>query len=632
MLKSMRGAAGSWVVKGFIALLVLSFAAWGVGDIFVSRHSGAIALVGDREITANRFAMALQNQMAGVERQIGRRLTIPEARSFGLDQAALMGVARQEAMFAEAEELGVSASDIEVKLSIALNPAFHNALGEFDANQYRQTVEFSRITPAQYEEGQRRSLASAAVVNFAATGYALPAVMAERLHNFNNETRRVHYVTLDREAADEVASPDDDALQAHLAAHADAFSSPEFRKARYVLASVDALSKQMAATEQEALEIYEVRKSFYNTPETRRLRRIVYKSAEEAEAAKARLAEGVSFSDLAEEKGLSSRDTLLGYSSAGDFDPEIASAAFAEAEPGVIGPVETAFGPALIEIDAITPGESRSFDDVRDELLDTVRHDKALEEIVRIQTEIGDFVAGGADLELIAKNMGLELAETPVLDASGASPEGAVTGAASDRVFLSAMFAAEEGKVTQPISLSDESVVVLSVSEIVPPALRPLDEVRGAVTESLEAERIAEALAKAAEDIVARVSEGKLLAAEADAFGKTLSTSDKLKRSDKTADLPADLVESLFALDVGGAAWAARDGGARVVIAQVFEVEAPQGEESDAEKTALAARINSLAQGDIQELLTRAAVDARGVQVNKSALEETLGNIGGNTR
>ncbi len=633
MLKGMRGAAGSWVAKFFIAVLVLSFAAWGIGDIFISRHSGAIATVGDREIDVRRFSLALRNQMSGIERQIGRPLTMQEAQSFGLDQAAIIDLARQEAMFAEAEELGLSASDLEVKLSVALNPAFRNALGEFDASQYRQTLEFSGISPAEYEEGQRRAISSNAVAGFAATGYQLPAGMAERLHSFNNETRRFHYVTLGQEAAGDIAAPDDAALQAHLEANPEAFSSPEFRKARFVIASPDELAKQMSATEQEAREIYELRKSFYNSPETRKIRRIVFGSPEEAEAAKARLAEGATFFEVAEEKGLSAADTLLGRGPADSFEAAMADAAFAVAEPGVVGPVQTDFGPALLQVDAITPGASKSFEDVSEELLQTVRHDKALEEVLRIETEISDFVAGGADLDLIARNMGLEVAETPAVDADGASADGAATtGAAADPVFLSALFAAEEGAVSEPISLSDDSVVVFSLTGIVPPALRPLDEVRAAVAESLMAERTAAALAELAQQITDRVDQGDLLAAEADIFGKTLSTSENLTRSGASPDLPSDLVRTLFEKNAGGAAWAALDGGQKVVIAQVFEIEAPSGEESKAEEVSLAAQINSLAQSDIQEMLTRAAVQARGVKINNSAVEQALANISGNAR
>ena len=128
------------------------------------------------------------------------------------------------------------------------------------------------------------------------------------------------------------------------------------------------------------------------------------------------------------------------------------------------------------------------------------------------------------------------------------------------------------------------------------------------------------------------VNQGVLLAAEADALGESLSTSEEMKRSGAASDLPNTLVNELFDMQSGGVAWSALDGGARIVVAQTFEVNAPEGEESETEKLALAAQIDLLAQRDIQELLTRASVQERGVTVNQSALEQALANIGSYAR
>jgi peptidyl-prolyl cis-trans isomerase D len=56
MLNALRKQAGSWVVKALLLILVLSFAIWGVGDIFYGNPQQAtVAEVGDAEITANEL-------------------------------------------------------------------------------------------------------------------------------------------------------------------------------------------------------------------------------------------------------------------------------------------------------------------------------------------------------------------------------------------------------------------------------------------------------------------------------------------------------------------------------------------------------------------------------------------------
>ena len=48
MLDAMRRSAGTWVVKIFLGVIVLSFAVWGIGDIFRVSPDSAVAEVGDR--------------------------------------------------------------------------------------------------------------------------------------------------------------------------------------------------------------------------------------------------------------------------------------------------------------------------------------------------------------------------------------------------------------------------------------------------------------------------------------------------------------------------------------------------------------------------------------------------------
>ena len=55
MLDTIRNTAKSWVAGIFVALLVLSFAIWGVGDIFRGGGTQNVAEIGDEAITVKEF-------------------------------------------------------------------------------------------------------------------------------------------------------------------------------------------------------------------------------------------------------------------------------------------------------------------------------------------------------------------------------------------------------------------------------------------------------------------------------------------------------------------------------------------------------------------------------------------------
>ena len=73
MLEGMRKASQGWlgkivmsVVMGFI---ILSFAIWGVGDIFRGFGVGKLAQVGDTEIPVDSFRNQYQTMLQQLQRQ-----------------------------------------------------------------------------------------------------------------------------------------------------------------------------------------------------------------------------------------------------------------------------------------------------------------------------------------------------------------------------------------------------------------------------------------------------------------------------------------------------------------------------------------------------------------------------------
>ena len=89
MLKLMRRGAKSWVAKVLILLLIASFAVWGIGDIFSFRLDSRVAQVGEREVSGNAFANALERARARLTQQAGEVVSIADLRALGIDQRIL---------------------------------------------------------------------------------------------------------------------------------------------------------------------------------------------------------------------------------------------------------------------------------------------------------------------------------------------------------------------------------------------------------------------------------------------------------------------------------------------------------------------------------------------------------------
>lgn len=111
MMDALRRGAGTWVAKIFLMLLVLSFAVWGIADIFTGYRGDALVTIGKTEVSGERYRYELQTEMQNFGRTIGRPLTLQEARAFGIDAQVLGRLITEASLDEKARIMGLNVSD-----------------------------------------------------------------------------------------------------------------------------------------------------------------------------------------------------------------------------------------------------------------------------------------------------------------------------------------------------------------------------------------------------------------------------------------------------------------------------------------------------------------------------------------
>ena len=66
MLDALRRGSTGMVAKALFAILVMSFAIWGIGPVFRNFGRGALAKVGPHEIRVEDFQRSLQNELRAI--------------------------------------------------------------------------------------------------------------------------------------------------------------------------------------------------------------------------------------------------------------------------------------------------------------------------------------------------------------------------------------------------------------------------------------------------------------------------------------------------------------------------------------------------------------------------------------
>ncbi len=627
MLDLLRRGVKTWVAKALFALLVVSFAVWGIGDVFSGGLSSSVATVGERKIPAERFASALERETRTMAQRFGQPLDREMTQALGIPQRVLAGLAQEATLDEAVADLRVSAPDEAVRDAILADPSFLSASGGFDQAQYRYLLAQNGYSVEAYEALTRRALARDQFVRALTDGAAAPAPLVDALYRHQTEQRRVAFVTLGADQAGEIAAPDEAALAAHHEANAERYTAPETRDAVFLHVSLEAAGAGFEPDEAELRSMYEARKAEFDRPERRRLFQIVYDDRAAAEAALAKVEGGASFEDLLAERRETRADVDLGFVTKDEVAAATGEAAFALAAPGVAGPVDTGFGHALVEVAEIVPAETTAFDEAREMLAATLRRDHAIDRAPELAGEIEDRRAAGATLEEIAAELSLPLGSVTGVAADGTG----ATGFAADRAFLAELFAAEEGEERDFVETAAGEYFVLRVEAVKEAALRPLDEVRAEVEADWRAARTVEALEAKAEALVARIEGGEQLADIAAELGLEPETEGPKTRVQGWASLPPALVETIFRAEEGGAAFAPAETEEPAVIVAALVSIAP-GEASEANaalRQSLERQMNQMAASDALTLFIAAKQAELGVTVNDAVIDAVMTSMPG---
>ena len=478
----------SLVVWVLVAMLIAGLSGFGVENF--GGATAKIGRVGEIEIEANDYAREMQGQINTLTRQFGAPVSMADARSFGVDRQVLAGLVNRAALDNEAARLGLSVGDTTVAAELGKISAFQGISGTFDREAYALTLQQNGTNEAAFEANLRRDVARALLTGAVAGGVVSPAPLTDTLVAYAGEKRGFSLLVLDDTALDApLAAPTPAEVQAHYDANIATYTRPEAKRVEYAALLPETLAATMEVPEDEVQKAYDARLSEFMIPEKRLVERLVYPDEAAALAAKARLDQGTSFDDLVAERGLTLEDVDLGDVTREELE-DAADAVFALTEPGTVGPLPSALGPALYRINAILAAQETTLDAARPELLQILQTEAAARAIADKVEAIDDALAGGATLQDLSTEFGMTLASTDY--AAGAEDNDAITGYTA---FRSAADALAEGDFPEAILLEDGGLVAMQLVEILPPSPVPLDKITDKVTEATRAEALARALA-----------------------------------------------------------------------------------------------------------------------------------------
>jgi peptidyl-prolyl cis-trans isomerase D len=627
MLESLRSAAGTWVAKLLLILLVISFAVWGIsGQLAGGIGSGAVIEAGKTRVTPVDYRLAYDRQLSVLSQQFGQRLTREQAAAFGIDQQVLAQLVAGAVLDEQARELGLGLSKDRLATLAREDPAFQGPDGQFSRQQFDYVLRQVGMNAEDYLRNRQQVAVRQQIVEAVSDGMDAPDAFLSAVALYRGEDRTAEYIMLPKALVEPVAAPAEDVLKAWFEERKADYAAPEYRKISYVKLEPEDIADTSAITDEQVAKDYEANIARYTTPEQRAIEQIVFPSEEAAQAARASVNTGATFEQIVEGQGKSMADVQLGTFAKNRVpDQTVAEAAFALPQGQVSDVVKGAFGPVLLRVTDIQPEVVRTLDEVKEE----IRRDLATAEASRVLLDVHDSYedarAGGASLREAAANLKLAVQTVESIDRAGRRPDGSVINdLPQSQQLIRAAFETETGVENAPINLGGSGFLFYEVDGITPARERTLDEVREKVTADWIAAETERALSARAEEIAKRVRDGATLDAVATELGLEKQTKRGLKREADDADFGKDGVAEVFGVAPQGVGIAAAPGGDARIVFKVTEVFEPAGSGPDSvpeeQRTAFS---SGLADDLLDELVT--VLQAQyGVTIDRAAINQAL--------
>jgi peptidyl-prolyl cis-trans isomerase D len=547
----MRKASSNWLGKAVMAVvmgvLIVSFGIWGIADIFRGFGQSTLAKVGHSEISLNQFRQLYTDRLQQIGRQFGRPLTMEQARAFGFDRQVLQQTIAEAALDEDARRLGLGQSDDETMRLVFSDPNFQGVNGKFDPQRFQAMIRQFGFSEQRYIADQRRVSLRRQIAGSIAASLDPPKTLIEALSRFQNEQRSIEYVKLDAAQAGPIDPPSPETLAGYFDDHKTQFRAPEYRKLSFVPITPEEISKWSDVSDEDAKKLFEQRRDRLGTPEQRQVSQIVFPSAEEAQAARTRITGGLSFDDLAKERGLSSTDVDLGMvAKSAILDPEIANAAFSLPSGDVSQPVQGKFGVALVKVGTIQPAIEPDYASVAPEIKKELATERARNQVSDLRNKMEDERGGGASVLDTAQKLGLQAITIESVDRSGRAPNGQpVSGIPQGLDLVAPAFNSDVGVDNDAISWRG-GYVWYDVLGVTPPREHALDEVKDQVEARWRDDQVSSRLQTRATEMVQKLSQGGSLADEATAAGVKVETAAGFKREDSPAGVPSGAITAAF--------------------------------------------------------------------------------------
>jgi len=476
-----------------------------------------IAYVNGEVISGPEYQKAYRDMISALQRRYKDQWNDNMVKMFNVKQRALESLINQRLMTQAAKRLGIDVTESECQRAIMSYPAFQ-INGQFDIRRYQSLLSQNHMKPEDFESTMTHEILDKKLKQFLLAFLDVTEQEVLEYYTFIKEKIKIGFVQFKPEDFKKSVKFDQAALKEYFENNRENYRVPKQIKVTYIEIDPVAFKGGINVTEKEVQSFYEYNNEAYSQPKQVKARHILFtlgeyalKEAEDkvkkvAKEVLAKARQGEDFAALAKEHSegpTKSKGGDLGYFKRGQMTPPFEEAAFKLKKGEISDLVRTQFGYHIIKVEDIKEAATKSLEEVRDEIVETLTMSVATELAHEKGLSIIDQMPYDIELSDYAKQYGLEAKRSSYL-----SKNDPVSGIDGSEKIGEALFALGKNETTELFELGGK-FYIFQVAESKASYLPPLKEADERVKDDYTAQLASQEAISTASKYLEELKEGK---------------------------------------------------------------------------------------------------------------------------
>ncbi len=520
MLRILREHATSWMLRGLLILVAVTFVSWGGSYLLREKKHSYAAKVNGVVIDPREYSEAYQAVIKQYREALGSSFSEKMIEELGLKQKVLDDLITKILILQEASRLGLTVQDEELRRSIESIPSFQ-VDGQFDPRLYERALQLNRMSLEDFEKMQRENLLISKVVSLIRlNGGKVSDDEILETYLFENERINLTFLKVNPETFKGQVSANEIEMKDYYQKHQEEFRIPNFLRIEYLIFRPSDFEGKVQVSSDEVKRFYDLRKERFKTPKRVKSRDILIKvdredppdkveekrkKAEEILEKAKKTKDFVSLAKQNSESNTASKGGDMGWIQRGTLGEPIETTLFSMKKGELSGVLRGKDGFYIFKIDEVVEEKEKPLDEVKDQIFQAFKKEKTKTEASRRADDAFYALFRSRDLEGFAREKGIPIKTTGFFKEGEEIPE-----IGRDSSFQAAAVSLKVGEISPVISIPP-NFYILKLLNKKESHIPSLEEVKEEVRRKVIGVKADEKARQVAEDVLKQVRTGKAM-------------------------------------------------------------------------------------------------------------------------